>query len=112
MTARILLFIVLITLCLSCENNESDVFKFEAEVIGKGIDCGDTFLIDLKNISGDLEIEDGTYYAYPLPETLKAEGIEIELNCRLPNSDEARACTMLGPSFPHIWVLEVKPKEE
>jgi hypothetical protein len=91
--------------CYKKESNEIE-FRFEAKVIGKGIDCGDTFLIDLRNLSDDSEFENSIYYAFNLPSEFKVADLEIKLNCRLPNINEAVACTHLGPDFPHLIVIE------
>jgi hypothetical protein len=87
----------------TCEKDRTE-YDFEAIVLSIGTDCGDTWIISLTNLTGDPEIADNTYYADNLPEEFKIEGLEIKLDCRLPENDEYYACTTLGPAFPHIAV--------
>ena len=100
----LLFFIVLI----NCDEDKVIDYQFEATVLGQGIDCGETYLINLTNISGITEITGGTYYADNLPSDLKIIGINIVLNCRLPNDEEVYACTDMGPSYPHVFVINGK----
>lgn len=106
--SQILLFIMIALLFSYCEKREEKSFQFQAIVGNKGIDCGDTYLIDLTNISGDSTIKNGVYYAFNLPENMKIQGIEILFNCRVPKYDEIRACSMMGPTYPHIWISDVQ----
>lgn len=103
------LVLALFLVQISCEKND-DVgdqrFQFDATVIGKGLDCGETYLIDLKNSEGNSEIADGTYYADGLPAELKVDGLKIILNGRIPDEDELYPCTTLGVGYPHIIVQE------
>jgi len=96
----------------SCEKendtNISDDFQFEATVINKGMDCGETFIISLKSRNANSDIEDGTYYADQLDSDFKIPGLIIYLNCREPNDSELYACTMMGPTYPHIIVTDSK----
>jgi hypothetical protein len=87
----------------TCEKDRTE-YDFEAIVLYRGLDCGDTWVIGLTNLNGDPEISESNYYADNLPEEFKIEGLEIKLDCRLPENDEYYACTTLGPAFPHIVV--------
>lgn len=98
---------------ISCEKDDDKVapegFQFEATVINKGMDCGETFIISLKSIETNSNIEDGTYYADKLNSDFKVTGLKIYLNCREPNNkDEIYACTMMGPTYPHVTVIDCK----
>ena len=108
--SSIFVAVLLIALLSGCDSNEPEpiTFQFEAEVIGKGMDCGSVYLIHLINVSGAAEITDGRYYADNLPSEYKDSGLEIILNCRLPRADEMYPCTMLGPTYPHVHVLEAQ----
>jgi hypothetical protein len=110
-------FIVLSTLIsivilFSCEKEneiqDSNEFQFEATVIGKGLDCGETFLISLKSLDDNTDIANGTYYADQLDSDLKIAGLKIYLNCRKPSDTELYACTAMGPSYPHVIVTDSK----
>jgi len=93
---------------ISCEKeNDSNIyeeFQYEATVISQGMDCGETYVISLKSIVSNSEFEDGTYYADQLDSDFKVQGLKIYLNCREPNDSEIYACTMMGPTYPHVIV--------
>ena len=98
---------------ISCEkDDETDMYNYEATVNNKGLDCGDTFTITLKNVNTDSTFEDGVYYADNLDSTFKVSGLKIYLNCREPNMDEIYACTTMGISYPHIIVVDCIKNEE
>ena len=103
------LLIILFIILFSCEkdnnSNEKEDFQFEATVLNQGLDCGETFLIELKKNSSNSELSDGTYYADGLPEEFKQSGLKIYLNCRESANDEIYVCTTLGPGLPHIVVI-------
>lgn len=104
---------LLLSSCNKEDNNISkDNFQYEATVIGQGMDCGETFTISLKSIKTNTDFEDGTYYADNLSSDLKVEGLKIYLNCRELNNDEIYACTMWGPTYPHVFVTESKKADE
>ena len=99
------------SLMISCEKHDDEKgndYQFEATVRNKGLDCGKTFIIELKNISGNSEIADGIYYADNLDSEFKEPGLKIVLKCREPNNDEVYACTMMGPTYPHVIVVDSK----
>jgi hypothetical protein len=89
----------------SCENipepNRNKYFK--AEVIGVGMDCGDTFLVEFmccnQEIAKIMDSEccvsssENIYYALNLPEEAKQEGIIVEIQFRKPEPDEGMLCT-------------------
>lgn len=97
---------------VSCEKDqEKNNFLYEATVIGKGLDCGNTFIISLKNKETQSNIEDGTYYADNLDPGLKQPGLKIYLNCREPENTEFYACTTLGITYPHVIVTDSQKAE-
>lgn len=99
----------------SCEKDEDKVasenFKFEATVLNRGSDCGEIFIISLKNIETGSDIDDGIYYADNLDSEYKVQGLKIYLNCREPKDDEIYACTHMGPTYPHVFVTRNKKAE-
>lgn len=104
-----LLFFYLIS--ASCDKADIEInFKYEATVLGKGIDCGNTFVIELKNID-ETDIADGIYYADNLNEDFKIDGFKILLNCRSPQNEELYPCTTLGFGYSHVFVTEVIKKD-
>lgn len=93
--------------CDSDSNPEPEInYEFEGVVLGKGIDCGDTYLVDLKKKNGDSDIKSGTYYADNLPQEFKVKGYKMKMNCRKPNSEEAYPCATLGLGYNHVIVME------
>lgn len=112
----ILIFMISLTILTSCEKdnkaNDSDDFIFEATVIGKGLDCGEPYVISLTNRDSNSNIENGTYYADQLDSEFKVSGLEIYLNCRQPNDTELYPCTMMGPTYPHLIVTDCKLKAD
>lgn len=105
-----LLIFLSLSILSGCEkdNLANKDFQFEATVLNKGLDCGETFLIELKNTCGNPNIANGIYYADKLDFEFKEPGLQIVLNCREPLKDELVACTTLGSSYPHIVVIDCK----
>jgi hypothetical protein len=89
--------------------------RYAATVIGKGPDCGDTFLVRFaekgevgKSLpdGNAVSSESGIYYADGLPTAFKTEGSEIRITFRTLRADEAIACTALGPAYAHLRVTD------
>jgi len=102
-----------------CKKEELHKEWFNAEVLGMGMDCGDTFLInfmegDKEKIFQTMEIEEDawfpTYYAFNLPNEFKIGGLQVRIKFGKPTSDESKgkACTTFGPGFSHIWIKEIE----
>jgi len=95
----------------SCEKDIDNTelkksYQYEAIVKGKGLDCGDTYLVEMKKLTGEATIAEGIYYADNLPPNLKVAGLKIKLNSRNPTSEELYACTTMGPGYSHVVVIE------
>jgi len=90
-------------LSMNVPNNEN---SFNAKVLYKGIDCGDTFLIQFNNnaINVPENFTDNIFYAINLPQQYKIEGLEININFRKPYDNEIMACSMMGITYPQIFV--------
>ena len=74
------LIISLFVLIISCaKNNQEDVTAFAgATVLGKGTDCGNSFLLKFDDdVMGLPENFDHTFYEINLPEDYKIEGKKI-----------------------------------
>lgn len=105
-------FILMLFLC-NCkkDNNSSSDFPFKAIVLGSNRDCS---LYEIKILNGldkvkmiiGLSTIDSIYIAANLPDSLKVQGLNIQLDLRKPNNDELGACTTLGPSFTWIYVVK------
>jgi hypothetical protein len=92
--------------------------QYKVKVLGRGIDCGDTYLVEFlcckpeiaeyigstNSVSGS----SGIYYANNLPQQCKREGIVIDIKFRKTNPDEIQVCTTLGPGYNHIFIVEAE----
>ncbi len=105
------LLLVLGVACISCEKETEIDYQFKATVLERGMDCGDTYLILLTNLSCESTIINTTYYADNLSQELKIDGLEIFLNCRYPENNEMSVCTTYGIGFPHVFVIEAEKVE-
>jgi len=85
-------------------------YKYTGLVVGKGIDCGETFLIKSNQKINDVDNLDLTYYADQLPNDMKIDGLEIKFNCRVPTASELYPCTSLGAAYSHIVITEIEKK--
>jgi hypothetical protein len=100
----------------SCEKKNDDPnYPFSAEVLGINMDCGITqikFLNDLDKVTElcGRSVVEGTYIAGNLPDSLKTEGLIIELNIGKPSSNQLSACTMMGPTLNWVWIINARPK--
>ena len=105
------LLLVIGVASFSCEKEKEIDYHFKATVLKRGMDCGDTYLILLTNLSGDSTIINTTYYADNLSSDLKIDGLEIFLNCRYPKNNELGVCTTYGIGYPHVFVIEAEKAE-
>lgn len=110
MKKNILIIIGLISLTISCDNDEMNNYIFNATVIEKGLDCGNSFLIKFNNGVIGLPVNnfDNTFYEINLPEKYKTEGKKIKVEFREPKNNEAMACTTLGIGYPQIYITKVE----
>jgi len=109
------LFIIILGLALiivSCKviNNLSDDTLYNVTVLGRGMDCGNSFLIKFED--DDLGLPrntfDSIFYEINLPKKYKIKGLKIRVNIRDPRNDELKFCTAMGPSYPQIYVTRVE----
>jgi len=101
-----------IILIVSCEHDETAFSQFNVTVEGKGVDCGDLYLIKVNDNLEKLYRLTGregwqTCYAYGLAEEYKVEGKKLLVELRAPRKSELFACTTLGPGYPWVTVVEV-----
>lgn len=102
------LFILALVLA-SCDRSHDQEYPFEAVVLGINMDCGIPeirFISDINEIEARFGPSPGSavYIGKNLPEELVQENLRIKLNCRVPEAEELGACTMMGPSYPWIYV--------
>ena len=103
----IILLIALLALS-SCKKELPESDAPNATVLGKGIDCGDIYLIKVDDSIDGIDNWDNTYHAVNLPENLKNPGLRIWVDARPVNENEAIFCTTRGPSYPAIWLNGIK----
>ena len=84
-------------------------YRYTGYVVGKGIDCGETYLIRVdQKLYSVYETVNYTYYADQLPDAYKKQGLVIHFNCRRPASSESYPCTALGYAYTHIVITDVE----
>lgn len=105
------LLLLIVVASFSCEKEKEIDYHFKATVLKQGMDCGNTYLILLTNLSGDSTIINTTYYADNLSSDLKIDGLEIFLNCRYSKNNEMSVCTTYGIGYPHVFVIEAEKTE-
>ena len=79
-----------------------------ATILGKGMDCGNSFLIGFDADVTGLPSPYKVYYEINLPEKYKINNERISVKFRVPNNNEIMVCTMMGPSYPQIYVVDVR----
>jgi len=98
--------------CTVLVTDEADLEYVNATVLGKGLDCGNHFVIQFDDSVTGLPFPSGywnnVYYEYNLPEEYKIAGKRISLAFRAPKSDENLICTTMGPGYPLIFIVKVK----
>jgi len=97
---------------ISCKNDDdnSTIF-FDAIVLGKGIDCGNSYLLKFSQNVEDLSTLDNTYYELNLPIEFKIEGKEISVEVRKLQENEFFACTTLGPGYNAIFIISATSRD-
>lgn len=110
MKGIICIIISLNFIIVSCSKDETNDDIFNATVLGKGLDCGNLFLIKFSKDVPGLPVNnfDNTFYEINLPEEFKIEGKKIKVKLREPKSDEVVACTTLGIGYPQIYITKVE----
>lgn len=106
MKRNIFLLVILFFILASCSKEKS----YNATVLGKGIDCGDSYLLKFnEGVSGLPENNiDNTFYEINLLEAYKIEGKKVNVEFREPKNEEIMLCTTLGPGYAQVFITEVK----
>lgn len=113
MKTNLIISILIVLLFSNCqkENDDSNAFQFQAEVLGSNPDCGvfsikfTSELDKVKMIVGSTTLDD-IYIAKNLPIELQQAGIKIKLDIRKIQDSELGTCTAMSPSFPWIYVIK------
>jgi hypothetical protein len=96
------------TVKIFVDNENVDNEYSGATVRGKGLDCGNSFIIQFDEDVVGLPLPNKVYYEINLPEKYKIANERINVKFRVPNNDEIMACTTMGPSYPQIYIVDVK----
>jgi len=119
------LLVLLFFISLACKKNDpekddSEKDYYFVEVIGRGMDCGDTFLVrfqeeDEARVNKYLEQSNAyfpVFYANNLPEEFKQEGWGLKVTLHKCNPGELPLCTAWGPGYGHICIESVEKINE
>ncbi|PCI31561.1 MAG: hypothetical protein COB60_11275 [Flavobacteriaceae bacterium] len=95
---------------ISCNEEKEEIISYNVTVIGKGLDCGETFLIKFNdNIDGLIDNSfDNVFYAINLYDEYKIESLQIKVTFREPLVEELLSCTTFGPAYPQIFIIETQ----
>ncbi len=79
-------------------------------MIEKGIDCGNSFLLqfDSNAVGVPINYFYNIFYEINLPDKFKVAGKQINVIFREPVNDEIMVCTMAGPGYPQIYILQAE----
>ena len=114
-----ILLISALFLAFACKDEEENTGDkiFQVEVLGKGMDCGDLFLIRFEagveqNVYKYSEQTNAYYpvfYAVGLPEELKQEGLFLDITLRECGTDDIPMCTAWGPGYSIVCIESAEP---
>ena len=96
------------TVRILVDNESADNGYFGAIVLEKGLDCGNSFLIQFEEGVTGLPSLYRVYYEINLPEKHKINNERISVKFRVPKDDEIMVCTAMGPTYPQIYLIDVR----
>lgn len=104
--AALLIWISLVSCDSNADEIQTQASQPNATVLYRGLDCGDTYVIQFDpDVTGlPNNTFNNTYYAQNLPQALKVNGLAVHLDFREVTPAEAMACSTMGPGYPHIFV--------
>jgi hypothetical protein len=110
------LLVLLFFISPACEKDDPEKNYYIVEVIGRGMDCGDTFLVrfqeeDEARVNKYLEHSNAyfpVFYANNLPEEFKYEGWGLKVTLHKCQPAELPGCTAWGPGYGHICIESVE----
>lgn len=108
------LFSALLFGSCSKSKDQKTTGTFNATIVGKGLDCGDAYLIRFDSTVQDLPNNSMSflYYEINLPAAYKIAGRKIEVEFRAPSPAENLTCTTVGPGYPQIFIVKVDNFEQ
>ncbi len=108
----ILILIIGVLVLGGCGKDDKNIPQndFNAKVLGVGVDCGDTYLIQFYESAENVPNNDtkNVFYAINLPDEYKKKDLDIFIIFREPNDKEIPNCTMLDIAYPQIYVEKVQ----
>jgi hypothetical protein len=98
---------------VSCNQPKDPLYPYEALVKGINMDCGIPeiqFFSKIDEIAAKFGTSPvkGIYIGKNLPDELVQENLHIMLNCRVPKTSELGVCSMMGPSYTWVFIINVK----
>jgi len=109
---NILLTVLVSILFFSCTKNTetNPVTEDNATVLYRGLDCGDSYLIQLDETVQSIPENDtnNIFYEINLPEQYKVDNLRIHIHFREPHPDEIMSCTCLGDAYPQLYITCVE----
>jgi hypothetical protein len=99
---------ILAFLLASCKKEGKEIYN--ATILEKGLDCGDSFLIKVnEDVSGLPENPfDHIFYEINLPEEFKVKGKKVNIEFRNPKDEEQIICTTMGPGYPKLFIIKAE----
>jgi hypothetical protein len=100
---------ILLISCGTIDKLADNTF-YNVTVLGKGMDCGNSFLIKFEDDINGLPQNnwDSIFHEINLPDKYKIVGMKIKVSIRKPNNNELKPCTAMEPAYPLIYIIEVK----
>ena len=97
------------TVRILVDKNESIYDEYyNAIVVRKGLDCGNSFLIQFDHDAIGLPSQDKVYYEINLPEKYKINNERVSVKFRVPTNEELMVCTTMGYAFPQLYIVDVR----
>lgn len=83
--------------------------NYNAKVIGKGMDCGNAYLIQLYSSNTNIpeNSTNNVFYAVNLPEQYQVKDLEIRVVFRIPSKEELLNCSAQDIAYPQIYIEQV-----
>lgn len=99
---------VIQTVRILIDKEDADNGYFGAIVLNKGLDCGNSFLIQFDEDVTELPSPHKIYYEINLPERYKLNNERIKVKFRVPTDEEIMLCTMMGPTYHQIYIIDIR----
>jgi hypothetical protein len=110
--SKLIVLFLGISIGLSCTKDvqiELDEYH-KVLVLHKGIDCGNSYLIQFQDPSTEIPANNwkNVFYENNLNEGFKNDSTIAWIKFRELKIGEGGVCSSLGPGYPHIYILDAK----